>query len=497
MSERFPADRSRHQPGAFSLVEVLVVIAIFVLLLGLITSFEGRRTIRGDQVKASVDELVTVLRECRQLAMEHKAIYGVTFNIANAPGSTGQVLNNRGGGHWYRIVGPNDPGAWGGVYHAPMPFFNDEYSWDNCGNWQDGSGMHEFWWWLTVIQSEYLGPKHVLPKGAVRFVALTDEDNGNAWGLDSGASAADPTFPATYPRPWFGAFLQGPHDASPRLYAWGGYEQDSAFRDQTPTDQWRQARTASDGSYVNYTGFYYQGDDAPIVGCTNPTSRSSISDPDAMTHGPNGSQTYYVLRQGEVRPLINGDWLDCFVVFNPDGTAKMADWLSTRHQFGQYCFNGWCYWNDLNGNHRMPQFAVGDMCNCYNSGYPNIPYNNRFEASNYDQVTGAYYITLGPDLPDDTVSYPDAQSALQAMMPLYRVSIAHTGEIKSFKVSNTVPAGVTLDSRWTTSMYATPALGFNGYYNNLALGTNGQSLVPATDFVTADMLAQQQWWIDP
>ena len=32
----------------------------------------------------------------------------MVFNIANATGSSGRILNNRNGGHWYRVIGPRD-----------------------------------------------------------------------------------------------------------------------------------------------------------------------------------------------------------------------------------------------------------------------------------------------------------------------------------------------------------------------------------------------------
>ena len=39
-------------------------------------------------------------------AMVEQAPFAIAINIQNAPGSSGRVINNRSGGHWYRMVGP-------------------------------------------------------------------------------------------------------------------------------------------------------------------------------------------------------------------------------------------------------------------------------------------------------------------------------------------------------------------------------------------------------
>ncbi len=71
---------------SFTLIELMLVVGILILMFSLLTSTIGPRTIHGAQVEAAANQLASVLRKTRQLAMEHRAMYGVTFNIQNAPG---------------------------------------------------------------------------------------------------------------------------------------------------------------------------------------------------------------------------------------------------------------------------------------------------------------------------------------------------------------------------------------------------------------------------
>jgi len=83
------------------------------------------------------------------------------------------------------------------------------------------------------------------------------------------------------------------------------------------------------------------------------------------------------------------------------------------------------------------------------------------------------------------------------MMPMYRAGISRLGEVKIFKVTNTMPAGTILDPKWKIGTWTTASVGTNGYYNQLALSASGQKLVPAQTFVTPAMMSNMQWWIDP
>jgi prepilin-type N-terminal cleavage/methylation domain-containing protein len=91
---------------AFSLIEMLVVLAIIMLAMGMTFAVTGRRDERRAQVQGAAAELAATLRLARAYAMERNIVAAVSFNIANAPGSSGWTLNNRAGGHWYGILGP-------------------------------------------------------------------------------------------------------------------------------------------------------------------------------------------------------------------------------------------------------------------------------------------------------------------------------------------------------------------------------------------------------
>jgi type II secretory pathway pseudopilin PulG len=498
---------------AFTLIELLVVVSIIVLVMAMLDSVMGPRIIRGNAIANAAYELAGVLRQARQLAMDHNGFYGVTFNIQNAPGSSGAVLNNRSGDHWYRIIGPHDQSwqsgwSWSGGYSMPVPLNR------SIGPNGDGSGDTEVSRWFGLVQNDMVGPRYHLPKGKVRFIALTDEDNGNYWTPYS-------SFAPSYPRPWFGDFLQLSGDAKPRLYAWGGYEAGNPnFLDtQASGATWRVKRPT-----VNFSGFYYQGDDnQPITGCQNPFDRyivdelnaagqvdtALISDPGARNSV--AGEDYRMFAQGEVRPLVNADWLDYVILFGPDGTASTQEWMSMRHAYGVSGSTYGCHgqWEDFQ-KHNLMQLGPGDMCNqeiCtllntnqsfYNNLYYQIPYNTRYEASSYTQVTGMLYVTLGADAADDTVTFPSAQAALASMMPMYRVGVSKLGEVQVFRVGQALPAGATLDSKWAGATWQSPQIGRNGYWNNIALNpATGQQCLPAEDFVTAGMMENQQWWLDP
>ncbi len=341
-----------------------------------------------------------------------------------------------------------------------------------------------------------VGEKYVLPKGQARFIALNDEDNGNN---DTPTCAFGPT----YPRPWFGEFVQLPTDAQPRLYTWGGYDPPNGLNPGFIDNFWQGAfwRPVRSNT-TNYTGFYYQGDDPPIVGCVNPQDRYIIDDPNGTS--ANATCNFRLFTKGEGRPLVNGDWLDCMILFNPDGSATMGDWMSMRHQYGADGSDspGYNFWNDSQ-NHNIWKLSPGDMCNfvgvnnAWDIWYAGIPYNNRYEASDYSDVTGMYYITIGSDVPDDTVNFPSANAALASMLPLYRVGVSRLGDVKVLKVSTVMPAGKTLDTRWQGSIWTNGWIGYQGYWNNLALSASGKQLMPSEDIVTGDMMANHQWWFNP
>ena len=91
--------------AGFSLIELMVVMAIMAILFAI--SFASLRTERTDaEVQTEAERLAAVLRQVRNRAMGERAAYGVVFNLRNAVGTSGAVLNNWDGGHFYRIIGP-------------------------------------------------------------------------------------------------------------------------------------------------------------------------------------------------------------------------------------------------------------------------------------------------------------------------------------------------------------------------------------------------------
>ena len=106
MTERTPS-LGRASRASFTLVELIVVVAIMALAFSMI-AFLPKGAKRDADVQAAAEELASTLRLARSLAMDRHAVYAVSFNIQNAPGTSGKVLNNWSGGHWYRILGPNE-----------------------------------------------------------------------------------------------------------------------------------------------------------------------------------------------------------------------------------------------------------------------------------------------------------------------------------------------------------------------------------------------------
>lgn len=496
----------RSASRAFTLIELLVVLAILSLLFGLI--FMSTRTQQqGAQVRQQAELLASTLRQARNMAMAERAVYAVVFNIENQPGSSGAVLNNRSGGHWYRILGPSRTlgTGWAGSESSDFQGFIP-YA-DGAGNFPD---------LLHQIKEAWIGEPHVLPAGSVRFLALSETDEGPALRNDSltktSHSGRSPIYyhsggETTYPRPWFGYF----DEATGELWPWGGYDPSRP-----------------------YSGFFYQGKDGPVSGCVNPADRT-YDQPwngnelfeDIDLNGDGDLDDYgekeidwEVMRKGEPRPLVNADWLDAGVAFLPDGSAHFFEWNRSRR-----------YYNDSqviivgSARPRLRANGVRDMSKTpidYD-GSPTQHYGQSFdghsysegglsgsnkdipEVAHFERHLGGWHITLAPDVHADQTQFASAEDALDSITPAYRVFVGSGGSVDVLRVrrSEGALAGRTMwpqdPNDWLdqTKVWANCRL---GELHQVDTSSDARDLVPrgrpVTDLVNTRMLTQRQWWID-
>jgi prepilin-type N-terminal cleavage/methylation domain-containing protein len=470
----------RRLEGAFTLVELLMVVMIIGIGAGMIVMMP-----RGDQrraaVEAAANELAETMRLAHNMALDHRCIYALVFNITNAPGTSGLVINNWSGGHWYQILGPDDSPidlnftGWtmnnNGEPMCPFPLFAPSI----------GESLSSF---LAGVHSSWVGDRHILPARKVRFLALTDQDNGE----DSLNSSGLPTFYPTYPRFWFGFYDNSTH----RLRPWGGYD---------TTTPGPKSVTISNGS--NYTfaynpsGFFFEGPDATtggIVGCINPTTLMTT---DATTASVLPGNAVELLHAGSPRPLVNGDWMDYAILFLPDGTIR-------RYHFGAPRLLSYVYHaNDPSGVGKLGdllQFGVGLQTpsgdagsitqNSVNSGYPFAI----DPATNFFDRTGRLFITLAPDIDQDTDVFGNVDQAYKSIMPAYRVGISAIGSVEVYPVHTTLAPGTTLDtsfSNWQTSK--------NTLYqwNELTNSNGSPHGTPIIDRLTTTMMTTPQCWSNP
>jgi prepilin-type N-terminal cleavage/methylation domain-containing protein len=438
--------RARRRPG-FTLIELLVVIAIIGLLASMIAFLPASERRRGD-VRAAAEELAATLRSARSMAMRQQAVCGVAFNIRNGLGTSGRVLNNRDGGHWYRIIGPSENGS-----GYPHPSFTGNGGGKYVGDTKTVAGF------LGEIEAAWAGDRHILPPRRVRFLALTDQDNGTRV-IPTVPSYMMYPFPATYPRPWFGSW----DPASKRLYPWGGY--DTALLDNRG---------------LHCSGFYYEGADANggkgIVGCANPSDRFTTWE------GPgNGRQ---LLAAGQGRPLINAAWLDYVIVFTPDGRVKEGPIMETRHAS--------CRANGAAGSSATGGTGSGDLGD-FAGGFTSVQ-NWHALMSSYAPHTGVYAITLCPDIDKDTDIFPTAAEAFRSIWPMYRVTVNRFGYVRVEAVSQLPPAGAAFDTTTITNWQNKGQI--QQYYRYLyATDAKGDLRgKPVTGFLTPEVLASRQWWM--
>jgi Tfp pilus assembly protein FimT len=429
----------------FTLIELLVVLGVIMLTSGMLI-FLPRGDQRATAVRASAEELAATLRLARSIAVERRVVCGVAFNIRNGAGTSGRVLNNFDGGHWYRIVSEV---AVPGISETALSTYP-------VPNFQDISvGTGNVSTFLQEVKSGWIGDAHVLPKRRVRFLALTDQDNGTGGWSGSGI------FPATYPRPWFGWFDNSP--GVKRLYPWGGY--DPAIKDPA-------GRSCG--------GFYFQGDDGPISGSLNPADRFT-------THLGWGTPVpaVAILSAGKARPLVNGDWLDYVIAFLPDGTVREQSPMQNRRT--SYAQRGAA----------TAQYQAGGTGNGDLGAFAARTSGETSPMTSYWNHTGRLSITVCPDADKDTDVFASPAEAMASMWPAFRVSVSRLGDVQVVPVSRSVPKDPVpvIDSASVTNWQSTAQI-LSRYRNFIATNADGSLRgQPITNFLTPEILAGRQWWL--
>lgn len=477
---------------AFTLIEVLVVLAIIVIAMGMSFGLVAKRDERRAQVQGAASELASTLRLARSYAMERNIVAAVSFNIENAPGSPGWSLNNRSGGHWYRILGParaRNSSSYNYAGHFPFP---RSRFYQSTGSWAGGDANDSpFRCFLEAVDSAWYGDRHVLPAGKVRLLAVGDQDNGCR--SDDGGTYQTAGSDWFYPRPWFGRW----DAAGKRLHAWGGYEPD--LRDPASP-----ARTRADGSAASFTGFFYEGKDGPIAGCVNPAERGILDDTNgdgrfkqAGSDADDQTRTFALYRKDEPRPLIDARWLDLFLIFNPDGTVQWGPPFAARREWGDREVTGGLYsqGRGVFGAASVHLIGPGDRVGHQDALGPYAMY----EISNYTAHTGAWYITLAPDLPAgdaDLGRFPALREAVASLLPMFRVWVTPGGEIGYGEVKRALPAGTALDGAVDASKWRDGAFLKSSYTDGSLRGSDyAPRGRPAAEYLTPDMLATANWWL--
>jgi len=456
--------------GGFSLVELLTVLLLISICAGMVVMLPRGYQRRG-AVEGAANELAETMRLAHNLALHHRAIYALVFNITNAPGTSGLVINNWSGGHWYQILGPNDSPLTlnlsfnyaqnlNGEPMCPYPYFNSA----------NNENLSSF---LAGVHSSWVGDRHFLPARKVRFLALTDQDNGGY--TISNVTPNYSGFSATYPRFWFGWYDNSTH----KLRPWGGYD---------PTVPGRNMRK---GPIPHSSGFFFEGGEGTITGCINPTTRIATDATSSFAMTGNAAE---LLHAGMPRPLVNGDWMDYAIIFLPDGTIH-------RYHFDAPRLLSYTY-----GSPDLLQFGVGVQSPVTesaalkatlntNSANENVPYAAD-PATNFYDRTGRLFITLAPDVDQDTDQFGDVTAAYNSIMPAYRVSISAIGAVDVLPVHNTLVPGTTLDT--TITNWQTQASTDVYYQNNELTNSDGSPRgQPIIDRLTPTMLTTPQCWSNP
>lgn len=490
--------------SAFSLIELLIVAGIMIIVMGMSLHLMHGDTRRWE-VERQANLLAQTLRQAREMAIKEGKPVAVTFNIANAPGTSGAVINNWSGGHWYRIVGSISLDFSAMLQGLP---------WTPCGSlarisrvWPPGVDIDvPITSFEQLVRGAYRGEQMTLPAHQVRFLALNDQDNGpSTWDYGSGTGQFT-YFGPSYPRPWFGSW----DPTTNRLKGWGCYDPTwpttinatKLFRNSV-TGGYLSTNFLVNNNPMNPTGFYYEGFDGPITGCVNSFNRWIATDSNGQDGlfvstpvGGNailpsdrdggGTATFNTLlfTAGASRPLIHGEWMDRDIVFWPDGSAHEDSFLDTRHSYSQQMDYGSAYFTmpankaPLNngtkpdgsgtGPWSLTSLGPGDCCNqttqwgnfvqtatnLGNLGGYYSPFFNGWkthEAGNafaearsfmYEPGFSWTWITLAPDMTADGDTFANAGAAYESLMPAFRVGVSRFGEVKVVQVGRTMPASI-------------------------------------------------------
>lgn len=438
----------------FTLMELLVVIAIIAILGGMMAYSFSRPEVRRESVRLAAEELAATLRHARVLAMERKAAHAVVFHIQNAPGSSGAVLNNRGGGHWYRILGPNTmKTASRTQQYGSLPPTSPSFDRPPLNAKQVEDLVSEAW----------VDGGHVLPAGKVRFLALSDMDYGSMKRVTSAYRGHHAALThESFPRPWFGWY----NASEKRLYPWGGYDPG-----------------------ILGSGFHYWGRDhssgGVLLGQRDPEPVGSVHPVERVignwaSGGARLPDDVVLYEAGAPRPLINARWQDARIVFLSSGEVQWGGWLPARRSE---------YLRDGAGFRR----GVFDRTNGAATGGS---FSERIdtEAGNFEQATGGWFITLAPDVRDDNDRFDTAEAAIASIAPMYRVFVSRMGEVRVIPVRRTQDfASATLlppDADW----WQNNANLLNFFPQNRYVESGlavGQAI---TDVVTPQMLRERQVW---
>lgn len=488
----------------FTLIETLVVLAIMVTVFGFVGSSFLRTDGRVQAVKAAAEELAATCRQARAMAIARNATHAVVFNIQNHPDSSGRVLNNRSGGHWYRILGPASSVSSMRASRVLMdPFHHDNIppvvgGVDRNGYWTMVSYPYTLAQASELIEASWAAEAHVLPAGKVRFLALSDMDYGD---FTSTGTTRVPSATVSYPRPWFGWWDKdnAAGGGAGRLYPWGGYDQG-----------------------IPGSGFYYWGlaaassyarvDPAPVASRNAVTRALDRWVDGQINNGSDGNPDYVdpiavgadvIYEVDSPRPLINAAWRDVSILFTGSGEVLWGGCMPGRH-----C---WMHRDTVikTGSTRTYR-GVAERCNGI-FGSPTdegwIQQHYQAEMGTFERDSGGFLVTLAPDSADDRDVFSSAKEVMDSVMPMYRVFISVLGDVRVIAVSRTaaMPAGKapfpTSQSWWRTAADVKRYFGQDRLVTGARTDSTGtgigeaESGGPITGFLTAEMLQQRAVWL--